>query len=132
MWKSAVVGIVVFAAATTAGQAPTRTTKDEVYSAAQAARGKTLFEARCVGCHQGGMGPALDGDEFLATWDGKTARALYSRILTTMPSDDPGSLSEPQVLDLVAYILGANGSPAGAKDIESANELNDTKIVRAK
>ena len=69
-----------------------RTVRDQVYSEAQAARGKSVYDKQCSNCHDGGgMGPSLKGDDFLATWENKTVRALYSRILTTMPSDDPGA-----------------------------------------
>ena len=33
-------------------QAPAKTTNDGVYTAAQADRGKTVFDAKCTGCHE--------------------------------------------------------------------------------
>ena len=109
-----------------------RTIRDQVYSDAQAARGKSVYDKQCSTCHDGGMGPSLTGDDFLATWENKTVRTLYSRILTTMPSDEPGSVPEPDLLDLMAYLIRANGFPAGSKAFESPNELNTIKIVRSK
>ena len=41
-----------------------------------------------------------------------------------MPPSNPGSLSEQQVIDLVAQILKANGFPPGAKPLSQPNELN--------
>jgi hypothetical protein len=78
------------------------------------------------------MGPSLKGDDFLATWENKTVRALYSRILTTMPSDDPGTVPEADLLDLIAYWIRANGFPPGTSALESPNDLNAIKIVRSK
>lgn len=97
-----VVGGVVFAQA--GPEKSDRTVRDQVYSEAQAARGKSVYDKQCSNCHDGGgMGPSLKGDEFLATWENKSVRALYDRILATMPSDDPGSVAEPDLLDLMAY-----------------------------
>ena len=49
-----------------------------------------------------------------------------------MPEDAPGSLSENEVLDIVAYVLQTNGFPAGDKAIPSANALATMKFVRKK
>ena len=119
--------VVVFAQA-----GAERTVRDQVYSDTQAARGKSVYDKQCGSCHDGGMGPGLMGDDFLATWDNKTVRTLYSRILTTMPSDDPGTVAEPDLLDLIAYLIKANGFPPGSKAFESPSELNSIKIVRSK
>jgi cytochrome c5 len=81
-----VIGGIAFAQA-----GAERTIRDQVYSETQAARGKSVYDKQCSSCHDGGMGPSLMGDDFLATWENKTVRTLYSRILTTMPSDEPGS-----------------------------------------
>ena len=115
------------------GQGADRTVENGVYSEEQAARGKSAYDAQCSNCHDGGgMGPALKGDDFLATWQNKTLRALYSRILTTMPSDAPGTLDERELLDIMAYLVRANGFPAGDKALGSPNDLNDIKIVRSR
>jgi mono/diheme cytochrome c family protein len=113
-------------------QAAEKTIRDQVYSETQAARGKSVYDKQCSSCHDGGMGPSLMGDDFLATWDNKAVRTLYNRVLTTMPSDEPGSVGEPDLLDLMAYLIRANGFPAGSKAFESPNELNTIKIVRSK
>jgi mono/diheme cytochrome c family protein len=122
-----VIGGIAFAQA-----GAERTIRDQVYSETQAARGKSVYDKQCSSCHDGGMGPSLMGDDFLATWENKTVRTLYSRILTTMPSDEPGSVPEPELLDLMAYLIRANGFPAGSKAFESPNDLNTIKIVRSK
>jgi mono/diheme cytochrome c family protein len=126
------LAIVVFVAAAFA-QSAERTTQDRVYNDEQASRGKVSYDAQCSNCHDGGgMGPALKGDDFLATWENKTARALYNRILTTMPSDAPGTLQNSEVLDIVAFMMQSNGFPSGDKALGNPDELNDVKIVRSK
>ena len=112
---------------------PDATVRDRVYSEEQAKRGRTTYDAKCAACHDGGtMGPELWGDPFLTEWENKTVGAFFSRIQTTMPEDAPGSLTENEVLDVVAYVLQTNGFPAGDKAIPSASALAAIKLVRKK
>lgn len=94
---------------------------------AQVRRGAATFEHICSRCHAkdmtGGQGPALKGDLFVGRWVGKPARALYSRILLTMPLDGPGTLTPKQVLDIAAFIVSVNElQPAGVA-FKSAEQL---------
>jgi mono/diheme cytochrome c family protein len=91
---------------------------DSSTQARQVQRGAATFERVCSRCHAkdltGGQGPALKGDAFAGHWLGKPVRALYSRILLTMPLDSPGTLTSRQVLDLAAFITAVNGfEPVG-------------------
>lgn len=123
-------------AAVVSGQTPggTETTVgDGVYNQEQAKRGRTAYDAKCASCHDGGtMGPELWGDAFQAQWENQYVRAFFNRIQTTMPEDAPGSMSENDVLDVIAYVLQTNGFPAGDKAIESASALASMKFVRKK
>jgi len=98
-----------------------RTTKDAVYSAAQAKRGEAVYKDKCVACHgaklEGDFGPPLTGEAFLGIWGGLSLSELVDKIHNTMPADAPGTLTRPQVLDVVTYILQANQAPAGAADL---------------
>jgi len=108
-----------------------RTVRDGVYSDDQAKRGKTVYETKCASCHDGSsMGPQLKDDAFLEEWENKSVRTFYSRVLSTMPENDPGSLNETEVLDLIAYLLQAHGFPTGAKALESAGELDMLTFVK--
>ena len=62
--------------------------------------------------------PSLVADGFMFYWRGKTVQDLYGRLSKSMPSDAPGSLDAGTYLDLVAYLLEANGFPAGAQDLD--------------
>lgn len=123
-------------AAVASGQTPSgteTTVRDGVYNQEQAKRGRTAYDAKCAACHDGGtMGPELWGDPFLTQWENKYVGAFFSRIQTTMPEDAPGSLSDNEVLDIVAYVLQTNGFPAGDKAIQSASALATMKFVRKK
>jgi mono/diheme cytochrome c family protein len=107
------------------------------FSEEQTKQGLALVHEKCGDCHgddlEGGTeSPALKGDAFWSEWDQKTARSLYSRIISTMPPDSPGSLTEKEVIDIVAYIVHSNGMPLGSAPIQNANELNGIKLVRPK
>jgi hypothetical protein len=77
-------------------------------------------------------GPSLQGDIFWSSWNQKTARSLYSTIISAMPPDQPGSISKKTVLDITAYLFQVNGLPAGDKEIAGPNELNGVRVVRPK
>jgi mono/diheme cytochrome c family protein len=104
-----------FAVRAQAGQA--RTPAQGAYAADQATRGAALYKMQCVECHgaelEGVVGPPLAGPDFLSSWAGKSMSDLAEKIRTTMPLNDPGTLTAPQSLDLVAYILQAGKFPAG-------------------
>jgi mono/diheme cytochrome c family protein len=105
-----------------------------LFTAAQAKAAVMLYQEECGDCHSmnltGGTGPALTGDGFWASWNNKTARNLYSRILTSMPQQNPGSLTEKETLYLVVYILQGNGYPAGETPLTSASQLDKVVLER--
>jgi glucose dehydrogenase/mono/diheme cytochrome c family protein len=92
--------------------------------------GKFLYQARCARCHGTELeGPTpLSGRAFRQHWDGKTARNMYSHIISTMPLDDAGSLSEPEALRIAIHVLTVNGVQLGSRPMESAAALNDIKL----
>ncbi|HLH00065.1 MAG TPA: cytochrome c [Bryobacteraceae bacterium] len=108
-----------------------------VFSADQAKHGQRIVGEKCGACHgndlDGGQeAPALKGDPFWSEWDQQTARSLYSRIISTMPPDSPGTLDEKDVIDIVAFIVHENGVPQSSKAVLSASELNNIKLQRPK
>jgi len=106
-----------------------------LYSKAQAKQGSATFGEKCLSCHDpagGSWGPSLKGDDFWESWNGKPARALYSKIISTMPQEDPGSIPEKDVINLVSYIMQLNDLPGGDKPIQTADELNKIKLQKPK
>ena len=123
--------ILLFAACSIA--ATSRSVWDGVYTKAQAGRGQARYRQECSKCHAenlmgGEEAPALVGDDFLKTWTGKTAGDLFELMRQTMPSEDPGNLSRREYADILAYLLGSNGFPAGEKEL--GNELAALKEIR--
>ena len=105
------------AAAIVSGQGTTRSTNDGVYTAAQAARGKTTFEAKCSGCHEPSR---FSGKSFEEEWDGKALKEIWDIASGTMPEDNPGSLRTQEYGDIMAYFLSLNEYPTGDKELEAS------------
>ena len=105
-----------------------RHASDGVFTGAQAERGSVLYQSFCQECHQpdlsGAKGPALTGTEFLQRWGapGLSVADLFGFVTSLMPEYEPGSLTEQEYADVLAFILRENGYGAGlgelARDIE--------------
>ncbi len=112
---------VLVLAAGSALWAQSRTANDGVYTDAQAARGRALYQQRCSMCHGatlgGGLAPPLTGSAFIDAWGGQPFSELASKIRNTMPADDPGKLTPSQTADLVAHILQTGKFPAGRTEL---------------
>ena len=121
-----------------ASAAPGRSTWDGVYTDAQAERGQQLYTTHCASCHREsleGEGPAtpLSGPGFLANWNGLTMGAMVERTRTTMPFNQPGTLSRQQVADVLAFVLRANKFPAGQTELpRQSDALEQIKFVAAR
>jgi quinoprotein glucose dehydrogenase len=107
-----------------------------VYTTEQAERGRTVYNAQCARCHGETLGggensPALVDDVFFAFWGGKTVGDLVEYTRTTMPSDGPGKIPRRRCIEIAAYLLGANGFPAGDAELPAELEaLNQITITR--
>lgn len=114
--------VVVVFASIALSQASARSVREGVYTDNQAKRGQQLYSTRCANCHgdqlEGIEGaPALSGSEFLDKWSGQTVDTLFIRIQKSMPADHPGTLSNQQVADVLAYMLAQNSMPAGSDEL---------------
>lgn len=114
-----------------------QTTRDRVYSKEQAARGAGLYAKYCDRCHDPAKvpagkkpGPSLIGATFLDKWQDHALGELFTSILTTMPNDGSAVLSENDTLDLVAYLVSANGSPDGPVPLKNDDAMKAIVIVK--
>ena len=99
-----------------------RSVWDAVYSTAQARRGQRIYNETCARCHGetllgGDDAKPLAGDTFLDRWDRKALWVMFDVTRRTMPDDGPAVLTRAQTVDVVAYLLSANGFPAGVNDL---------------
>jgi mono/diheme cytochrome c family protein len=120
-------------------QAPAgKTTNDGVFTDAQVKKGSDLYQQQCAACHDAqltgsGTAPALAGTDFSANWKDETVGSLFERIRATMPADNPGSLTRPQVSEMVAFILNFNKYPVGETELGTDFEaLKAIKITATK
>lgn len=115
-----------------------------VYTAAQAAAGRTAYQSSCAKCHtdtlagRDGTGeipdriPPLAGANsafppFMTKWGTRTTKALYSRIQEAVGADR--YLDEELCLNLTAYILQANGARPGTQALTTAAAVEIRSIA---
>ena len=94
-----------------------RTVWNGVYTEEQAKRGLVAYDAHCASCHQpdlSGYRSILKGARFLSEYREASVYRLFDKIRSTMPRGAAGSLSDETYANIVAYLLQANGFPAGA------------------
>lgn len=112
-----------------------RTTSQGVYTAAQVAQGRTLYKSKCAACHLATLkgkdeNPPLVGKDFTSQWVGEPLSSLFDKIKNTMPADNPGTLTQDQTAELLAYILSSNQYPAGTTALPSDDQsLKQIQIV---
>ena len=92
------------------------------YTQAQAEAGRITYGRACASCHLTNLrgdfeAPELAGPNFLNTWGRRPVGELFYLIRATMPPDGP-ALGEQAYVDVVAYILEANGVPAGSSELD--------------
>ena len=101
-------------------------TRQGAYTEEQASRGQTLFQQSCARCHGANLSgtfetPPLVG-RFIPYWAGTTMDVLFDYVSTAMPLDRPGSLGPTANAAITAYLLKANGFPAGTKEFATTSE----------
>jgi mono/diheme cytochrome c family protein len=105
-----------------------RTVWDGVYSKEQQQRGRALYDERCGSCHGSELtgldvAPPLAGGAFQSNWTGLTVGDLAERIRISMPQGSEGTLSRPQVSDIIAAIFAVNEYPAAQVELPKELEL---------
>jgi alcohol dehydrogenase (cytochrome c) len=93
------------------------------FTTAQAAAGRATYTQSCASCHgvnldDGAFGPALRGPEFRASWFGRPADQLFTK-LETMPPATPASLGAGRTAEVLAYLMSQNQLVATDKPVSS-------------
>jgi ankyrin repeat protein/mono/diheme cytochrome c family protein len=99
-----------------------RTNWDGVYTQAQAQRGRDVYRRACAVCHldtlEGdAVSPTLVGPRFLGRFTGQTAHEMVQAVRASMPQNAPDSLGDRAYVDLIAFLLDANGGRSGAFEL---------------
>ena len=115
--------------AAAAAPAGSISTLSGVYTEDQASRGNTIHNQNCTSCHGTEM---YSGEAFTRRWATQPAFALYELIRTTMPADNPGSLTRKQYADIVAYVFKLNGSPAGRQELPDDKAALEKIVIQTR
>ncbi len=127
LWLTAAFSLTALAVSAQQAEPARKTvSRNPVFTAAQAERGKAAYAANCAGCHLTGLdgsanptanvkGAPLIGPHFVQDFGETRVSALFNRMQRDMPKDKPGTLSEQQYLDIAAYVLQQNKFPAGSE-----------------
>ena len=113
-----------------------QTTGDRGYSAAQADRGKSVYEQNCTTCHgaslRGGANefaaPPIAGPFFLEKWSGRPVGELFRYASDSMPPDR--RLAPEAYVDVMAYLLQVWKYPAGDTELSADSPIMKRPIER--
>src|SRR5215467_1063671 len=117
-------------------QNPQRTTKEPLFTEAQAQRGAELIrKIGCANCHgdtlEGGPEetPALVGNSFVTEWQNQTLNDLAVKV-SSMPPNSNRQGTPQENVDIMTLLLAINGYPMGDKELSPDPEvLRQIKIV---
>ena len=103
---------------------------DGVFTEAQAKRGQAVYPGPCGTCHGRRLNGAPDDPDmrstpplarakFLRDWEGRSLATLFEYTRATMPESNPGSLTDEEYVDVIAYMLSVGGMPEGDDALQS-------------
>ena len=105
------------------------TTLSKVYAESQAAKGRQTFLLTCASCHRTAD---FAGEKFWSALVGKTVGDFFGYLRSSMPQDNPGSLSDDDYANVTAYILQLNTMPAGERPLPAdTTALAKIRVARA-
>ena len=117
---------------------------NSVYTETQAGRGQKVYERACIYCHlqdlKGGSeaaAPPLVGTVFRSRWQNRPLAELFVYMAESMPMDGDafGGPSPPprveleEYVDIIAYVLMANGAPSGDTELPADERLGQILIT---
>lgn len=130
--QSCLVAACLAVAAVTVASAP----NDVYFGDSQSQRGESLYQMHCSACHgddlQGKTAVTLVGAGFLARWSHEehSVDDLLYIVRTQMPYGEPNKLTKSEYLDIVTFILKANGFPGGGEDLPLDPKILSTKKLK--
>ena len=101
-------------AANVAGAQSTPPAKPSLFTEAQATRGEAVYQRVCIECHEK---LEYTGSDFRTKWNNKPVFDLFDLLRSTMPDENPGTLSNQEYVDVVGYMMKLNGVRAGASPL---------------
>ena len=119
LFAAAGVAVVAAGIATSLDAFQGTSGRPALFTDAQAKSGEAVYTRACASCHGrtlgGGSAPALTGPGFARSWRDPriTLDDLFFVMRTTMPPRQSNALTADERLEVFAYLLSANGYPAG-------------------
>lgn len=110
----ALMSAVAARAVASTPQAAPKSTLAGIYTTSQATRGEDIYYNLCVTCHPAGT---YTGRSFKSNWEGRPLSDLYDWVKTKMPKSAPGTLTQKESLQVIAYILRLNKMPPGKAEL---------------
>jgi hypothetical protein len=74
--------------------------------------------------------PPVAGPKFLRKWDGRSLAALFEYTRATMPTSNPGFLTNQEFVDIIAYMLAVSGAPAGEMELGADAQTLSRIVVK--
>lgn len=93
-----------------------RSTRDGVYTKAQAKAGESLYKQHCLVCHDKNYFKPV-----LGRWSGQRAGVFFDVMSGSMPESNPGGLLPREYVDILAYIFSRSRYPVGEEKLSQAN-----------
>ena len=95
------------------------------YTARQAAAGRVAYEAYCASCHLADLAgrneaPQLAGNNFMRVWGPRTISDLLGYMQRLRCPGNRGALGQDTYINIVAFLLEANGAIPGDEPITLA------------
>ena len=101
---------------------------DGVFTETQATRGRLAYSGGCGFCHGRRLNGAPDDPDmrstpplararFVREWTGRSLATLFEYTRLTMPEDNPGSFTDEEYVDIIAYMLSMSGMPPGDDEL---------------
>jgi mono/diheme cytochrome c family protein len=133
VWRATMlaVSLIVLFDATVVARAQSataRSTRDGIFSAEQAERGRAGFLWNCMECHE--LEEYTAAGAYLEEMDGKSVWDIFEFIWSEMPEDNPSWLEPEQYADILAYILSIYGMPAGEEDLPTDEGTLEEIVVQ--
>jgi len=106
-----------------------------VFTDDQARRGQASYKQSCAHCHAEDLlgeraAPALVGQPFTSRWSNVTVDEVLQVIRRTMPQEAPDTLGTQTYVDIISYLLKANGAQPGAAELPAdAAKLHEIVVT---
>jgi cytochrome c len=128
------LGVFVGVTALCVASASAQTISPAPFTHAQSDAGRQIYVASCASCHgdhlEGKGPPALAGKEFASGPFGRRSVAqLYTYIRNSMPFCEGGSLASEAYLNVVAFLLEANGAKPGDERLTPTTGVKVSDII---